>query len=165
MTRHRMLALPGGKIVINRGLLVELKSEAELAAVLGHEIVHAAARHGAKGMERGILLQGVVMAAGIASQNSEYSQLAVGGAGIAAQLLTQKYGRDAEREADLYGMRYMSRAGYDPRAAIDLQQTFVLLSAGRDNNWLNGLFASHPHPRNGSKPIALRQQNWQRVGK
>lgn len=137
-------ALPGGKIVINRGLLVELKSEAELAAVLGHEIVHAAARHGAKGMERGILLQGVVMAAGIASQNSEYSQLAVGGAGIAAQLLTQKYGRDAEREADLYGMRYMSRAGYDPRAAIDLQQTFVLLSAGRDNNWLNGLFASHP---------------------
>ncbi len=137
-------ALPGGKIVINRGLLVELESEAELAAVLGHEIVHAAARHGAKGMERGMMLQGAVMVAGIASQNSEYSQLAIGGAGIASQLITHKYGRDAEREADLYGMQYMSRAGYDPRAAINLQQTFVRLSAGGESNWLSGLFASHP---------------------
>jgi len=137
-------ALPGGKIVINRGLLVELKSEAELAAVLGHEIVHAAARHGAKGMERGMLLQGAVIAAGVASQNSEYSQLAVGGAGLASQLLTHKYGRDAERESDYYGMLYMSRAGYDPRAAIDLQQTFVRLSEGRNSSWINGLFASHP---------------------
>ena len=50
-------ALPGGKIAVNRGLLTELKSEAELAAVLGHEIVHAAARHGAKAQERGTLLQ------------------------------------------------------------------------------------------------------------
>ncbi|MDX2479449.1 MAG: M48 family metalloprotease [Desulfuromusa sp.] len=137
-------ALPGGKIVINRGLLVELNSEAELAAVLGHEIVHAAARHGAKGMERGMMLQGAILAAGIASQNSEYAQMAVGGAGIAAQLITHKYSRDAEREADLYGMTYMSRAGYDPRAAINLQQTFVRLSEGGDSNWLNGLFASHP---------------------
>ena len=137
-------ALPGGKIVVNRGLLVELKSEAELAAVLGHEIVHAAARHGAKGMERGMMLQGAILAAGIASHNSEYSQLALGGAAIAAQLITQKYGRDAEREADHYGMIYMSRAGYDPHAAIDLQQTFVRLSEGGQSNWLSGLFASHP---------------------
>ncbi len=137
-------ALPGGKIVINRGLLVELESEAELAAVLGHEIVHAAARHGAKGMERGMMLQGAILAAGIASQNSEYSGLAIGAAGIGAQLITQKYSRSAEREADLYGMTYMSRAGYDPHAAINLQQTFVRLSKGSDSNWLNGLFASHP---------------------
>lgn len=137
-------ALPGGKIVINRGLLVELQSEAELAAVLGHEIVHAAARHGAKGMERGMLLQGAIMAAGIASQNSEYSQLAIGAAGIGAQLISQKYGRSAEYEADYYGMLYMSRAGYDPAAAIKLQQTFVRLSASRNTNWLEGLFASHP---------------------
>lgn len=137
-------ALPGGKIAINRGLLTELQSEAELAAVLGHEIVHAAARHGAKGMERGILLQGAVLAAGIASQNSEYSTLAVGGAGIAAQLISTKYGRSAELESDFYGMKYMANAGYDPRAAIDLQQTFVRLSEGRNSNWLTGLFASHP---------------------
>jgi len=137
-------ALPGGKIVINRGLLVELKSEAELAAVLGHEIVHAAARHGAKGIERGMMLQGAIIATGIASQNSQYSALAIGGAGIAAKLITQKYSRSAEKEADYYGMQYMSRAGYDPHAAIALQQTFVRLSQSGKTNWLDGLFASHP---------------------
>ena len=137
-------ALPGGKIAINRGLLTELNSEAELAAVLGHEIIHAAARHGAKGMERSILLQGAVLAAGVASQNSEYSTLAVGGAGVAAQLITTKYGRSAELESDFYGMKYMAKAGYDPRAAIKLQQTFVSLSEGRESGWINGLFASHP---------------------
>ena len=64
-------ALPGGKIAINRGLLVTLDSEAELAAVLGHEIVHAAARHGAKSMERNMLLQGVVLATAISTSGSE----------------------------------------------------------------------------------------------
>ncbi|MHC4268787.1 MAG: M48 family metalloprotease [Planctomycetota bacterium] len=139
-------ALPGGKIAVNRGLLTELNSEAELAAVLGHEIVHTAARHGAKGMERGILLQGAVAVAGIASQGSSYANLAVRGAQIGAGLINQKYGRDAERESDLYGMKYMSLAGYDPRAAISLQETFLRLSkeSGRGTDWLSGLFSSHP---------------------
>ena len=137
-------ALPGGKIAVNRGLLTELDSEAELAAVLGHEIVHAAARHGAKGMERGMLMQGAILAVGIASSNSEYGQMAVGGASIAAGLIGQKYSRDAERESDYYGMQYMSRAGYDPQAAVRLQETFVRLSAGRSQDWMSGLFASHP---------------------
>jgi predicted Zn-dependent protease len=140
-------ALPGGKIAVNRGLLVELNNEAELAAVLGHEIVHAAARHGAKGMERGILLQGAVAVAGIASQGSSYANLAVRGAQTAAGLISQKYGRDAERESDLYGMKYMSRAGYDPRAAVSLQETFVRLSEGKQTDWLSGLFSSHPPSR------------------
>ena len=68
-------AMPGGKIAFNRGLLYELNSEAELAAVLGHEITHAAARHGAKSMERGIFMQGAMVAIGIASQNSNYGNL------------------------------------------------------------------------------------------
>ena len=139
-------ALPGGKIAVNRGLLTELNSEAELASVLGHEIVHAAARHGAKGVERGMLLQGAVAVAGIASQGTSYANLAVQGAQTAAGLITQKYGRDAERESDLYGMKYMSRAGYDPKAAISVQETFLRLSkeAGRGTDWLSGLFSSHP---------------------
>jgi predicted Zn-dependent protease len=136
--------LPGGKIAVNRGLLTELNNEAELAAVLGHEIVHAAARHGAKGMERGLLMQGAVLAVGIASSNSEYGKMAVGGASVAAGLIGQKYSRDAEREADYYGMQYMARAGYDPQAAVKLQETFVRLSEGRNQDWLSGLFASHP---------------------
>lgn len=137
-------ALPGGKIAINRGLLTEMQSEAELAAVMGHEIIHAAARHSAQSIQRGMLLQGAVLAAGMAAGNSEYAGLAVGGATLAAGLTSQKYSRDAETEADYYGMLYMSRAGYDPTAAIDLQETFVRLSEGRKTNWLEGLFASHP---------------------
>ncbi|MCG8591538.1 MAG: M48 family metalloprotease [Proteobacteria bacterium] len=157
-------ALPGGKIAINRGLLLELENEAQLAAVLGHEIVHAAARHGAQAMERGLLLQGAVVAVAVATADSDYGGLAVGGAGLGAQLASQKYGRDAERESDLYGMRYMQRAGYDPEAAVELQQIFVRLSEGRAENWLAGLFASHPPSRerveaNRATLAALRAEN------
>ena len=137
-------ALPGGKIAINRGLLTELDSEAELAAVLGHEVVHAAARHTARQISRGMLLQLGVLGVAVASSDSDYGNLAVGGAGLAAQLVTMKYGRDAERESDFYGMQYMSKAGYDPQGAVSLQKTFVRLSEGRKTDWLSGLFASHP---------------------
>jgi predicted Zn-dependent protease len=140
-------ALPGGKIAVNRGLLVELQSEAELAAVLGHEIVHAAAKHGAQSMQRGMLLQGALIATSVAAQSSEYTNLVVGGAQVAAGLVHTKYGRDDELEADYYGMAYMSRAGYDPMAAIGLQETFVRLNESRSHNWLAGLFSSHPPSR------------------
>ncbi|NWF38284.1 M48 family metalloprotease [Mariprofundus sp. NF] len=137
-------ALPGGKISINRGLLTELKSESELAAVLGHEIVHAAARHGAQQMSKGMLLQTAVLGTVVATQGSDYANLAQMGANIGAQLISQKYGRDAERESDYYGMQYMVRSGYDPQGAVDLQRTFVKLSEGKKQDWLSGLFASHP---------------------
>ncbi len=145
-------ALPGGKIAINRGLLIEMGSEAELAAVLGHEIVHSAARHGAQNMERGMLLQGALLATAIAASSSEYAGAIVGGAAVGAQLISQRYGREAEREADYYGTRYMARAGYDPQAAVSLQETFVRLSNAREPGWLEGLFASHP-------PSSERVQN------
>jgi beta-barrel assembly-enhancing protease len=144
-------ALPGGKIAINRGLLTTLENEAELAAVLGHEIVHAAARHGAKAQERGTLLQVGMVAAQIGVMTSDVDSnlgnLLVSGAGVGAQLISTRYGREAELEADLYGMRYMRAAGYDPAAAISLQQKFLALSQkdGRAQaSWLEGLFASHP---------------------
>jgi predicted Zn-dependent protease len=137
-------AMPGGKIAFNRGLLYELNNEAELAAVMGHEMVHAAARHGAQGMERGILMQGAMIAVGLASKDNNYANLIVGGAQLGAQLATSKYGRDAESEADLYGMRYMKSAGYDPASAVTLQETFVRLSKDQKSSFIDGLFASHP---------------------
>ena len=137
-------ALPGGKISINRGLLTELSSEAELAAVLGHEVVHSAARHGAKGVERGTILQATTVVAGIATANTDYGKYVAIGAGVGAQLINSRYGRSAESESDRYGMDYMSRAGYNPQGAVDLQQTFVDLSGQKDANFLQGLFASHP---------------------
>lgn len=137
-------ALPGGKIAVNRGLLMQLKSEAELAAVLGHEVVHAAARHSAQQMSRGMLLQGGLIAAQVATSDSDYGSLAVAGAGIGAQLLLQRYGREAELESDKYGMEFMQKAGYDPQGAVSLQETFVRMNDRKEAGWLAGLFASHP---------------------
>jgi predicted Zn-dependent protease len=137
-------ALPGGKIAVNRGLLTELNSEAELAAVIGHEIVHAAARHTAQRIERTQLSQVALVGTAIASSGSGYGNLAVGSAGMLSQLLNQSYGRGAELESDLYGMRFMSLAGYDAQGAVTLQETFVRLSEGKESDWLSGLFASHP---------------------
>jgi len=84
-------------------LLTELSNEAELAAVLGHEAVHAAARHGAKAMERGVLLQGAMLATVIGARDSNYANVLVGAAQLAGNLITQRYGRNAERESDFYG--------------------------------------------------------------
>jgi beta-barrel assembly-enhancing protease len=143
-------ALPGGKIAVNRGLLTELKNEAELAAVLGHEIVHAAARHSAKAQERGTLMQvGLAVAqigAAVGDVNPNVAGLVLQGAGLGAQLVQTKYSREQELESDQYGMRYMKEAGYDPTGAVTLQETFVRLAeqGGRQQGWLEGLFASHP---------------------
>ena len=140
-------ALPGGKIAINRGLLTELESESELAAVLGHEAVHAAARHSAKQQSTAMLAQVGMMGTMVVAGDSDYAGLIAGGASVLAQAGLAKYGRDAELESDYYGMKYMSAAGYDPQGAVSLQETFVRLSEGRQTDWLSGLFASHPPSR------------------
>lgn len=137
-------ALPGGKIAINRGLLVELEDEAQLAAVLGHEIVHAAANHGASQMSRSALLNIGLMAGSVLTQDSQYSDLISLGSQIGSAAWMASYGRDDELEADEHGMRYMSIVGYDPQAAVELQQTFVRLSEGSSSDFISGLFASHP---------------------
>lgn len=137
-------ALPSGKIAVNRGLLIELEDEAQLAAVIGHEIVHAAARHGAKRMQSGMIVSAGMAGLGLALKDHDYQEVLLGGAVLATNLTLARYSRENELESDDYGMRYMSRAGYDPQAAVELQQTFVRLSRGRESSWLSGLFASHP---------------------
>ena len=143
-------ALPGGKIAVNRGLLTELQSEGELAAVLGHEVVHAAARHGAKAQERATMMSAGMQIAQVAGAvggvDANLSSLVLQGAGAGAQMAQMRYGRDAELEADQYGMKYMKAAGYDPAGAVTLQETFVRLAGEgeKHQDWLEGLFASHP---------------------
>ena len=144
-------ALPGGKIVVNRGLLVELDSEAELAAVIGHEIVHADAAHGARAQSKNMVTQSAAVISmvvlGSTINDESAREVAMMVPAVGAQMLTQKYGRDAERESDEYGMQYMSEAGYDPQGAVELQETFVELSEGNNQDWISGLFASHPPSR------------------
>lgn len=131
-------AMPGGKIAINRGLLLAMRNESELAAVLAHEIVHAAARHSAQQMERGLWMQGGV--AGLALiAGSEHRDLAMTAGGLGAGLAMLRYSRAAEEEADYFGILYMIRAGIDPVGAVTLQELFAenMASAG---GWL----ATHP---------------------
>lgn len=138
-------AMPGGKIAINRGLLVHLEDEAQLAAVMGHEIVHAAARHGAQQQSQSILVNiGLAATAVAAQQKNKYGGAAVLAAGVGAQAWMARYSRANETESDRYGIEYMVRAGYEPRAAVELQQTFVKLSEGRNSGWFEAFFASHP---------------------
>lgn len=137
-------AMPGGKIAINRGLLLLLDDEAQLAAVLGHEIVHAAARHGAAQMTRGTLANIGLLTLGVATQGTEGAQLYGMASQVGAAAWMAKYGRDDELESDQYGMNYMAKAGYDVWGAVELQETFVELSQSRQANFLSNLFASHP---------------------
>ena len=138
-------ALPGGKIAINRGLLLYMEDEAQLASVLAHEIVHAAARHGASQQTQQTLLGIGVGLTGLAATQSEYGGLLAVGAGVGAGAWQAGYGRAHELEADFYGMEYMAKAGYDPQAAVELQEIFVKLSGNKgQSGWLEGLFATHP---------------------
>ena len=137
-------ALPGGKLAVNRGLLTELKSEAELAAVLSHEIVHAAARHGARSVEQGTLLSAGAAIIGVLTADKRHADIVDFATQGSAALLGMRFGRDHELEADRYGITYMVRAGYDPKAAVELQETFVRLSGNKSPGWLAGMFSTHP---------------------
>src|SRR5262245_23603150 len=110
-------------VYVNRGLLVNLNSEAELAGVLGHEVGHVTARHPARRQARGVAAQLGAMAAAILTQNSAIGQLA----NIGASAWMQGYGRENEMEADRLGMRYMVKAGYNPEY---IGKVFNMFQAG-----------------------------------
>ena len=137
-------ALPGGKIAINRGLLVKLDNEAQLASVLGHEIVHAAARHSVQRMQQGMILSAGMAGLSMVLSDNEWGGLLMGGAAIGSQLALSQYSQSHELEADRYGIEYMVEAGYDPDAAAELQEIFVELSEGQNPGFIQGLFATHP---------------------
>ncbi|MDC0403481.1 M48 family metalloprotease [Porticoccaceae bacterium] len=136
-------ALPGGKIAINSGLLRHLDDEAQLAAVIGHEIIHAAARHGAAQMSRSMLLNVGLAAIAVGTEGQAAEWLGTASQYGAAAWMA-RYGRADELESDYHGIKLMVAAGYDPLAAVELQETFVELSEARSNDFISALFASHP---------------------
>ncbi len=145
-------ALPGGYIYITRGLMAYLKSEAELAAVLGHEIGHVTARHSVRQYSAtqlaniGITL-GAVFIPGMNQATNQLAQL------FGAALL-RGYGREHELEADRLGAEYLARSNYNPNAMLDVisvlknQEIFETEAAkaeGREPNIYHGVFSTHPN--------------------
>ncbi len=138
-------AFPGGTIAVTRGLLLEMQNEAQLAALLGHELGHVTARHAAAAMSRatwiylGVLLAGVAAAA----YDETYADLAVGLGGVGAFLFLAKYSRDNEREADKLALQYSTEAGYDPQGLVELMEILRNLNQRRPNA-LEVMFSTHP---------------------
>jgi len=151
-TEINAFALPGGYVYITRSIMAYLNSEAELAAVLGHEIGHVTSRHGvrqqsaAQATNIGLTIASIFVPQINTMGGQNLSNL-VGGA------LLSGYGRDHELEADRLGADYLARSEYDPQAIIkvigvlknqELQDAVLAKQEGREPRRYHGLFASHP---------------------
>ncbi len=146
-------ALPGGYVYVNRGLLTFMNSEAELAAVLSHEIGHITARHAVQQQARGRIAQTAATVGGFVTAvatgsgyvGSQISEVA----SIWAQTGLSGFGREHELEADSLAAEYLVKAGYDPAAMIEVitvlknQEDFNRLVSGGSQGY-HGLFATHP---------------------
>ena len=128
-------ALPGGKMAVYTGIFSMAKTEAGLAAVMGHEVVHALARHGAERMSQGQLtnatLQVVGAAAGAAGGGGMLGQAAMAALGVGAQVgVLLPFSRKHESEADYIGILLAADAGYDPRESVALWERMGQMSGG-----------------------------------
>jgi predicted Zn-dependent protease len=135
--------MPGGKVVVYTGILPYTKTEAGLAAVMGHEVAHAIARHGNERMSQQLALQmgGVALDVAMMNQPNETRALfqsAYGfGAGVGVVL---PFSRKHELEADKLGLFFMAKAGYDPKEAIDFWKRMAALGGEKPPQWLS----THP---------------------
>lgn len=140
-------AFPGGTICATRGILLSIGSEADLAALLGHEAGHINARHTAQQMSKqtlaGFALLGIDILLSANQVNSTLTNSVLGLGGDAAGLMLAKYSRSDERQADALGMEYMCRAGYSPQGMINLMDMLRSLNK-REPSMLEQMFSSHP---------------------
>ena len=138
-------AFPGGSIACTRGILLSLGNEAELAALLGHELGHVNARHTAQQMSKGKLTNTIVggfsVVAGAVAGGLGQVAGALGSIGAGALLAS--YSRENEREADALGMEYMVKAGYAPKGMVGLMDMLQTLSKSKPGA-IELMFATHP---------------------
>lgn len=151
-TEINAFALPGGYIYITRGIVAFLNSEAELAAVLGHEIGHVTARHSVRQMSAAQSTDILISLASILSPALR-NQNVMNITGTLGNVLLSGYGREHELEADRLGAEYLARTGYDPQAMIRVigvlknQELFDAEAAkqeGRPPRAYHGVFDTHP---------------------
>lgn len=138
-------AFPGGSIAVTRGILVKLKNEAELAALIGHELGHINARHSAQQMSKGTISSALVggLAMVIGSRNSQLGDIAQQIGMVGQGVFLARYSRDNEREADALGNQYMVSAGYSTDGFVGLMELLNSMSSGH-NASAEMLFATHP---------------------
>ncbi|MEM0898271.1 MAG: M48 family metallopeptidase [Verrucomicrobiota bacterium] len=143
-------ALPGGKVGIHTGLFKVVQNDAQLAAVVGHEIGHIIARHGGQRLSKSMTVAGVGAVAAAAmnrSENVSDSQklkiLAAYGAGSTVGIILP-HSRKQEIEADKLGVIYMARAGYDPREAVNLWVNFAEYKAKNGGPKVPDFLSTHP---------------------
>lgn len=140
--------LPGGKVAVYTGIFPIARDEAGLAAVIGHEVAHALARHGAERVSTGTLLQigavGVAVAASGAGAGAGTQQAIMQAYGLGSTVgVALPFGRSQESEADHIGIILMAKAGYDPQAAIGLWERMAKAAQGKSPpEWLS----THPAP-------------------
>jgi predicted Zn-dependent protease len=136
-------ALPGGFIYITRGILPYIDSEAQLAGVLGHEIGHVTARHAAQQYTKQTGAQlGLILGSIFVPETRPFTQAAQTG----LQLLFLKYSRDDELQADQLGVRYSSRAGWDPQGMPGLLTTLGRIEAASNTKGVPNWLETHPEP-------------------
>lgn len=123
-------ALPGGKVGVYTGLLNLAKSDDELAIVIGHEIAHVTARHGAERISQGMIIAGAGVLLDATTRNNSNHDLILAGYGAATGGGMLMFSRSHESEADYIGIRYAAKGGYDPRAAITFWQKMEKESKG-----------------------------------
>lgn len=153
---NNAFAIPGGYIYTTRQLVGLMNNEAELAGVLGHEVGHVAARHSQRRQQtaqRNSLLGGLgAILSGVLLGDSSVGQTLSRGFLQGSQLLTLSFSRDQEREADDLGIKYLSTAGYDPRAmstvlySLALQNQLDAQLQGRGNATVPEWASTHPDP-------------------
>jgi predicted Zn-dependent protease len=137
--------LPGGKVAVYTGILQVTQDEAGLATVLGHEVSHAIARHGAERMTQNILFKGGETALSMALQNRDPKVVntVMGAFGLGSQYgFVLPFGRKQESEADRLGLIYMARAGYDPEQAVEFWKRMSALGASSAQP--PEFFSTHP---------------------
>jgi predicted Zn-dependent protease len=147
-------ALPGGPMFIFSGLVRNVDNEAQLAAVMAHEMAHVILRHGTHQASKANLIKLPVLLAGEAlGQQSLLTTLT----GLGANSLILKYSRDAESDADALGAHLMAHAGYDP---VQMARFFKKLEtmSGRGNSAVSQFFSDHPNPGNRERDIMAEAQ-------